>query len=153
MRCGNEERLDIPALFRVRLYHHCRREVRRGLGGLRMDFAELVKGLREYGDIWRDQLLYEAADAIEELSKRLDESIPKGDAEIIIAEVAKPRWISVTEGLPNENDVMLIYGEWTGASGIKYREIWLTDLKGFLHQGYKPIAWMPLPEPPKEETE
>ena len=63
----------------------------------------------------------------------------------------KSRWIPVQQRLPNENDDVLIYGEWTGASGTKYREIWLTDLKGFLHQGYKPIAWMPLPEPPKEE--
>ena len=62
-------------------------------------------------------------------------------------------WILVTERLPNENDDVLVYGEWTGVSGTKYREVWLTDLKGFMHQGYKPIAWMPLPEPPKEETE
>lgn len=65
-------------------------------------------------------------------------------------ESVKPRWIAVAERLPEENDDVLIYGEWTGASGAKYREIWLTDLKGFLHQGYKPIAWMPLPEPPEE---
>lgn len=45
-------------------------------------------------------LLAEAADAIEELSKRVDESIPKNDAELIIAEVAKPRWIPVSERLP-----------------------------------------------------
>lgn len=62
-------------------------------------------------------------------------------------------WIPVTERLPDENDDVLIYGEWTGASGTKYREVWLTDLKEFLRQGYKPIAWMPLPTPPKEETE
>lgn len=42
-------------------------------------------------------LLAEAADAIEELSKRVDESISKHDAEIIIEEVSKPRWIPVTE--------------------------------------------------------
>lgn len=63
-----------------------------------------------------------------------------------------PKWIPVTERLPEGDDDVIIYGEWTGASGTKYREIWLTDLKGFLRQGYKPIAWMPLPEPPKEET-
>ena len=56
-------------------------------------------------------------------------------------------WIPVTERLPNNEDDVLIYGEWTGASGTKYREVWLTDLKEFLHQGYKPIAWMPLPAP------
>lgn len=62
-------------------------------------------------------------------------------------------WIPVTERLPNNEDDVLIYGECTGASGTKYREVWLTDLKEFLQQGYKPIAWMSLPEPPKEETE
>lgn len=45
-------------------------------------------------------LLGESADAIEELSKLVDESIPKDDAEIIIEEVANPRWIPVTERLP-----------------------------------------------------
>lgn len=102
----------------------------------------------------RETLMKQAAKAIEELQQMVDASIPKSDAEIIISEVAKaqPKWIPVTERLPNENDDVLIYGEWTGASGTKYWEIWLTDLKGFLHQGYKPIAWMPLPTPPKEEA-
>lgn len=53
------------------------------------------------------KLYNEAADAIAELSKRVDESIPKDDAEIIIAEVAKPRWIPVTERLPKEADGMV----------------------------------------------
>lgn len=43
------------------------------------------------------KLYNEAAEAIEELSKRVDESISKHDAEIIIEEVSKPRWIPVTE--------------------------------------------------------
>lgn len=60
-------------------------------------------------------------------------------------------WVSVKERLPIENDDVLIYGEWTGVSGTKYRQIWLTDLEGLLYQGYKPIAWMPLPTPPKED--
>lgn len=44
-----------------------------------------------------EELAKLAADAIEELSKRVDESIPKGDAEIIIEELSNPRWIPVTE--------------------------------------------------------
>lgn len=85
-------------------------------------------------------LLGETADAIEELENQ-------------IVELNKMvlKWIPVTERLPDENEDVLIYGEWTGVSGTKYREIWLTDLNSLLHQGYKPIAWMPLPEPPKEE--
>lgn len=38
-----------------------------------MMYDELIKALREYGDIWRDKLLYEAADAIEELLAERDE--------------------------------------------------------------------------------
>lgn len=58
-------------------------------------------------------------------------------------------WIPVTERLPDKKDDVLIYGEWTGQSGTKYREIWLTTLEELLYQGYKAIAWMPLPEPPE----
>ena len=123
-----------------------------------MDYSELVKQLRDSED-WAAKdggipvgLIYrlsQAADAIEELQAQLMYS---NDAAKAIAEKV-PKWIPVTERLPNENDDVLIYGEWTGASGTKYREVWLTDLKSLLHQGYKPIAWMPLPTPPKEETE
>ena len=70
-------------------------------------YDELVKALRIYANDETDELRFEAADAIEKLSKRVDESIPKGDAEIIIAEVAKSRWIPVTERLP-ENDVHVL---------------------------------------------
>ena len=89
----------------------------------------------------------DAADAIEELSKRVDESIPKDDAEIIIAEVAKPRWIPVTERLPERNNSYLVYvyGEatemnyWHG----KWHRLRDDYTKAVTH-------WMPLPEPPKE---
>lgn len=85
------------------------------------DYTELVKSLREYGGIWRDQLLYQAADAIEELSKLAD-AIPhvceccvgceleKKNGGCVHAFVLspkramqyliKPRWIPVTERLP-----------------------------------------------------
>lgn len=123
-----------------------------------MDYSKLVKQLRDSED-WAAKdggipvgLIYrlsQAADAIEELSKQHEAQRQN----LIALMNDKPRWIPVTERLPNENDDVLIYGEWTGASGTKYREVWLTDLKSLLHQGYKPIAWMPLPTPPKEETE
>lgn len=59
-------------------------------------------------------------------------------------------WISVRDKMPGNNKDILIYGEWTGQSGAKYREIYLSEMDDFIHQGYTPIAWMPIPEPPKE---
>lgn len=108
----------------------------------------LVKRLREPRQYENCILCQQAADAIVQLSIQ-NEKLEKA---LKTALDFSPCWIPATERLPDENDDVLIYGEWTGASGTKYREIWLTDLKGFLHQGYKPIAWMPIPSPPKEET-
>ena len=105
-------------------------------------------------------IIIEAADAIEELSKRLDESIPKGDAEIIIEELSKPRWIPVTERLPEPNavdkygfakgylvktdrHVMMHTARYTGEWWVLWgKATVITDTV---------THWMPLPEPPKEE--
>ena len=111
-----------------------------------------------------------AADAIEELSKRVDESIPKDDAEIIIAEVAKPRWISVTERLPEEMDRSC--GGWSAEirpsddvlvwlSSEKRQSVawyshtyneWTTVDENTVYCFGEVTHWMPLPEPPKEEA-
>ena len=69
-----------------------------------------------------------------------------------IAQAIDAGWNNAKDRLPEDNKDVLIYGEWTGASGTKYRELFLSDMNGFIYQGYTPIAWMPLPEPPKEET-
>ena len=63
-----------------------------------------------------------------------------------------PGWISVKDRMPGNNEDVLIYGEWKGASGTKYRELSLSDMEDYINQGYTPIAWMPIPEPPKEGT-
>ena len=93
-------------------------------------------------------LMNEAADAIEELSKRVDESIPKGDAEIIIEELRKPRWIPVNERLPDEQQFVLAWKD-EKPKGFVCISFW-KDNAGW---AFKNIThWMPLPQPPKEEA-
>lgn len=101
-------------------------------------------------------LIGEAADAIEELSKIREEQ----KAQIILmATEDKPRWIPVTEGLPGTGvDVLVKFpqnmavasidnGEWVVNSG----DGWCTDIN--LAGGEKnPTHWMPLPQPPEEES-
>ena len=96
-----------------------------------------------------------AADAIEELSRDLDSM---NEANIALYG-ALPKWIPVTERLPDTGvDVLVKFphnmavasidiGEWVVNSG----DGWCTDIN--LAGGEKnPTHWMPLPEPPKEET-
>ena len=59
-------------------------------------------------------------------------------------------WISVKDHPPEKDEDVIIYGKYIGASGTAYPEMLITDIDEFVHSGYVPIAWMPLPEPPKE---
>jgi len=78
----------------------------------------------------------EAADAIEELSK--------------------PRWIPVTERLPEDLTRVIVFCE----DGVSYGlcehliadDEEVVEWHDFLHYPITPTHWMPLPEPPKEET-
>ena len=109
------------------------------------------------------KLYNEAADAIEELSKRVDESIPTDDAEIIIAEVAKPRWIPVTERLPEEKinqntldfEYVLCSTTFGDVRPYKFgRRIGQGEPHFWNGAGYVDAYvthWMPLPQPPEEE--
>ena len=101
-------------------------------------YEELIKDLREYGDIWRDQLLYEAADVIEKLVLELDKASNSG---------GKTSWISVNERLPSEDGFTLIFTAHGNAGVCYFTNGWWGgyDKDGITH-------WMPLPTPPKEET-
>ena len=82
------------------------------------------------------KLMEKAADAIEQL------------------QAAVPRWIPVTERLPEEVGTYLVCGRWRE----KQPEIWVCEfmifgcLKGWANNAANPSVsyWMPLPEPPKE---
>ena len=105
-----------------------------------------------------DAALDEAADAIEELSAIREEQ----KAQIIaMAAEDKPRWIPVTEALPEEYKDVLCYYEYFRFG--EYNCMFRTIDRGYYGNGRwggeagqgirnKVLAWMPLPEPPKEEA-
>ena len=90
-----------------------------------------------YGSLW------EAADAIEDLITALTAS-----NEVIAKN--KPKWIPVTERLPDENDVVLITDSINVGTGYLIHGYgWISpfddiDISHVSH-------WMPLPQPPESE--
>ena len=137
-------------------------------------YEELVKRLRADADYMDNNgiMLYaaapfyrECADAIEELQQTAKHYKGCSDdwyKEACDYKAMLPRWIPVTERLPkNYTDVLIYYERNAWPDGADYpvrkREIgigfcggpdrWHVD-----HcSGVDGLAWMPLPEPPKEE--
>lgn len=123
-----------------------------------MNYDELVKRLRErcvflfphHGESrsYDADLMHQAADAIEELSREYD-SVSKSFCESVELvrkiQPKAPRWISVKARFPEEQKDVLVYLK-RGGCAVDY----------FIPSrwGYKDVThWMPLPTPPKEETE
>lgn len=97
-------------------------------------YKALVKMLRSHNQDNLEYWLDEAADAIEELSK--------------------PRWIPVTERLPEDGSDVLAYLDSRITAANYYKETWQDCVMGRLYlteEGFV-THWMPLPEPPKEEA-
>ena len=72
------------------------------------------------------------------------------------ADVRPVEWISVTERLPEHDKNVLICYEWTGRSGTVYREVGIASIEELERdptEMFRPLYWMPLPEPPKEATD
>lgn len=128
-------------------------------------YDELVKRLRYCSEeqsgcglcalssdcVLRVGLLTEAADAIEGLERQVfDMSSLIGDYS------EKSRWIPVTERLPRGGENVLAYYHnpynqfIVCATWDSKRQEWIPDLESI--DGYYITAWMPLPEPPKEEA-
>lgn len=114
------------------------------------DYEELVKALRDEDNCNVLDYIDEAADAIEELSK--------------------PKWISVTERLPEENgrylvrykrDIVLDYTEvhddevrimrFFVGTGWRYPFLCQPELRAAEQQTV--THWMPLPSAPEEVTQ
>ena len=104
---------------------------------------KIIENLREFSAKYQyeDQKLSEtcfrAADAIEERQK--------------------PKWIPVSEGLPKLGEMVVVYMH----SAIYGDEVKIdrmvisntTDIPYWSYYKGRVKAWMPLPEPPKEETD
>lgn len=132
-------------------------------------YEDLINKLRELPHLLFVQLgehedvVYQAADAIEDLSRDLDSM---NDANIALYG-ALPRWIPVTERLPSPKFVR----EWylvslesgcvqtlafeKGGYSFEFDKDGFSDnlFRPGWHETASPVThWMPLPEPPKEET-
>lgn len=101
-------------------------------------------------------MLAEAADAIEEQQAQIDGWIEQERTALL---KSIPKWIPVTERLPKEFEFVLCWYEyyhWLKEKilpeyGIGYiiNGRWGGDVSS--GKDCKVLAWMPLPEPPKEE--
>lgn len=101
-----------------------------------------------------DKMHKQAADAIEELSRDLDSM---NEANIALYG-ASPKWIPVTERLPEDIDEeVLVCTEDYGVSGLGFVTVATYGANGWLEcwerKTYLTAVthWMPLPEPPKKE--
>ena len=111
-------------------------------------YEELVKRLRSHSGWALNKTLDEAADAIEKLQ---EDSVPIDDMEMILSEVVKPRWIPVTERLPEPGWYLVRCNEvhkHAHRIAYYYNSAWheSNNITEFV------THWISLPEPPKEET-
>lgn len=111
-------------------------------------YEEIIQRLRETSSV----MLLEAADVIEE------EDMNFRHLERDYKDLCRylPKWIPVTERLPDEGKFVLVYGDLYpnkhdgSAIAVSKRMDW-NYWQGF-GRDRNITHWMPLPEPPKEET-
>ena len=124
-------------------------------------YEELIKALREWkADYYllpeHEQTLKDAADAIEELQKEVQSFKEAWDKEHesnlrLLKDV--PRWIPVTEQMPEERVFVLCKCRANIYKVLRRQGVdWYEDFHHVFASGFV-THWMPLPQPPKEETE
>lgn len=136
-------------------------------------YDELVKSLRQCAEAscagrkndlvelgCRGKLQIEAADAIENMSEAYDKAYDKLSRHMDDLAALMPRWIPVSERLPEPKVTIgkhVFSTDVLGTEGFTFRiayynytaNVWLD---GNEEQEWPEIThWMPLPEPPKEE--
>lgn len=114
-----------------------------------MMYDELIERLRETSIDFGESdhvsvMLIEAADAIEDLSKTLDEEVEINTA----LRCNMPVWIPVTERLPDVWKHVITFDEDDGVR-VNFR---CGDNVSWSF-GYHVTHWMPLPQPPESEGE
>ena len=129
-------------------------------------YDELIKSLRQCAEAscagckndlveigCRGKLQREAADAIEEMQRQRDE----WESHAALAESFARGWIPVTERLPETpGEYMVAYHPCYWDKVYDEIKVGLDSFRGktsWAKKKYKRVThWMPLPEPPKEET-
>ena len=120
------------------------------------EYAKLIEDIETLSTYAADEytrlVLMRAADAIEELQAINQRQL------LEIAVLGKPRWIPVTERLPKEEAcgcrvLCVLRKKSRGWVWVDDRLFMDGDFWHPKHQKGKVTHWMPLPEPPKEETE
>ena len=98
---------------------------------------------------------------VEELQKNVaywQAQLTKSMCGETLAELEKPRWISVTEQLPELHEEVLVCTEEYGETVLGFAMVAVFDGTGWLETWERKTYltavthWMPLPEPPKEEA-
>ena len=114
-------------------------------------YESLIAALRnvsEY-DSGYAKLMYDAADAIDELTRE-NESLAKSVNEA--SEILRRRWIPVTERLPYESVFVHGKGGELVVAQYSHKHKWWEDDEGYYCDTNYVTHWMPLPELPKEEN-
>ena len=113
-------------------------------------YEELIKSLRsidEY-DTGYAKLIYDAADAIEELEICCNHL--QRDYKALCNYL--PKWIPVTKKPPEKDIPVFVYlfGDSPYIAWINHEGEWETE-EFTIDRDYLPQVWMSLPEPPREE--
>lgn len=121
-------------------------------------YEELIKSLRkEAEDTYHfipKILCLQAADAIEELLGVIQRQKEMINMKVYLPLYIKPKWIPVTDRLPEQNTRVIGFMAWKGITVIEYQ-----NGKWYSIDHLQPLPneavthWMPLPEPPKEEKD
>ena len=97
-------------------------------------------------------LLRDAADAIEDLSREYESIAASLNESVeLVRKLQSPRWVSVTERLPEDSGDYLVYD----SCGNIFQNFYGTVVRRWSARNGMVTHWMPLPpapEPPKEET-